>query len=107
MWSKKLHKASSAFDILNKQIKDSHKTQSLIRKLLTFISIANVTDKDINMALDLSWKDFEDAVHYAVAKSYNVDVIITNNKKDFEKNNISIMTPKEFLDSIENYKKNI
>ena len=95
------------FYILNKQIKDSYKTQSLIRKLLTFISIANVTDKEINMALDLSWKDFEDAVQYAVAKSNNVNVIITNNIKDFEKNDISIMTPKEFLDSIENYKKNI
>ena len=58
------------------------------------------------MALDLSWKDFEDAVQYAVAKSNNVNVIITNNMKDFEKNDISIVTPKEFLESIENNKKN-
>ncbi len=92
------------FYILNKQIKDSYKTQSLIRKLLTFISIANVTDKDINMALDLSWKDFEDALQYAVAKSNDIDVIITNNKKDFEKKDITIMSAKEFLDSIENNK---
>ena len=92
------------FYIINKQIKDSHKTQSLIRKLLTFISISNVTEKDINMALDMAWNDFEDAVQYSVAKSNNVDVIITNNKKDYEKNDISIMTAKEFLDSIENNK---
>lgn len=92
------------FYIINKQIKDSHKTQSLIRKLLTFISVSNVTDKDIEMALNMDWNDFEDAVQYAVAKSNNVDAIITNNKKDFEKNDISIMTAKEFLDSLENNK---
>ena len=90
------------FYIINKQTKDSLKTQSLIRKLLTFISISNVTEKEINMALDMAWIDFEDAVQYSVAKSNNVDVIITNNKKDYEKNDISIMTAKEFLDSIEN-----
>lgn len=90
------------FYIINKQTKDSLKTQSLIRKLLTFISISNVTEKEINMALDMAWNDFEDAVQYSVAKSNNVDVIITNNKKDYEKNDISIMTAKEFLDSIEN-----
>ncbi len=56
------------------------------------------------MALDLAWNDFEDAVQYSVAKSNNVDIIITNNKKDYEKNDISIMTAKEFLDSIENNK---
>lgn len=56
------------------------------------------------MALDMSWNDFEDAVQYAVAKSNNVDVIITNNKKDFEKNAISIMTPEEFLDYLEKNK---
>ena len=56
-----------------------------------------VSDTTISTALALRWKGFEDAVQFAAAKESNIDFIITWNKADFEANDISCMTPTEFV----------
>ena len=68
--------------------------------MLKFLTILDVGKKDIETALSLQWKDFEDAVQYAVALSNNVDFIISRNSKDFESNEIPVLSPKEFLELI-------
>ena len=44
-----------------KELKDTFEAQDRIRGLLTFFSVLNVTEQDIRAALDMRWKDFEDA----------------------------------------------
>ncbi len=56
--------------------------------------------KSIKSAFSLKWNDTEDALQYVIAKKNLVDIIITNNKKDFECTDIEIMTAQEFLDSL-------
>ena len=85
---------------IRKELQDSYAAQEKVRDLMIIITILDVTQRDIAKALDLQWKDFEDAVQYAVALSHDVDIIITRNKKDFERNDIPVMTPGEFLQTV-------
>lgn len=77
---------------------DSYKVQDMLADLLNYIDIISVSEKDITAALKMRWKDFEDAVQYSVALANDVDCIVTNNVKDFEKAEIDIMTPTDFLE---------
>lgn len=89
--------ATDIFYIINKQIKDSRRTQATIQDLLKIVHIASTTENDILYALELSWNDFEDAVQYSVALSNGADYIISYNKKDYSNSKIPVFTPSEFL----------
>ena len=86
--------------ITSKNIKDAQATRNLLNQMLKTIHISAVTEDDIKNALHLSWKDFEDAVQFAVASSYEMDGIITRNKDDFHQAEINVWSPQEFLDII-------
>ena len=88
------------FYVARKAWHNSFAAQQVISDLMDFLTILEVGKEDIEMALSLHWKDFEDAVQYAVALSNNVDFIISRNSKDFESQVIPVLTPKEFLNSI-------
>ena len=88
------------FYVVRKALHNSYAAQRIIYDLFSFITILNVGKEDIEMALSLNWKDFEDAVQYSVALSNNVDYIISRNSKDFESQMIPVLSPKEFLNLI-------
>lgn len=44
-----------------------------------------------------NFKDLEDGFQYFTAKENNINIIITRNQKDFKVDDISILTPKQFL----------
>lgn len=71
---------------------------SLIRKLLTVVQIAGVSGETIERALNLEWKDFEDAVQFAAAEQANAMCLVTRNTADYENTEISVMTPELFLE---------
>ena len=85
---------------LNREFRNSFKAQEQIRELMKIVSILTVSEQDIRTALDMRWKDFEDAVQYAVALSNRVDAVISRNVRDFEGHEIPVMTPDEFLTMI-------
>lgn len=88
------------FYVVRKSWHNTFAAQHVISEMLKFLTILEVGKKDIETALSLQWKDFEDAVQYAVALSNNVDFIISRNGKDFESNEIPVLSPKEFLELI-------
>lgn len=71
--------------------------QKIFEDLFSYIVIIPTDENATKMALRLQWKDFEDAIQYTTAISNNVDIIITNNIKDFENPIIPVITPEEFL----------
>lgn len=75
----------------------SYETQDKIRMLYNVIHFLPVTDSDIDDALNLRWIDFEDAVQYSVAKNNDIDMIITRNVKDYQRSEIPIYTPSDFV----------
>lgn len=68
-----------------------------LRKLRYLISILSTDEKIIDLALDSSFIDFEDAIQYYTAKSHEINFIITRNKKHYKKSEISVCTAEEYL----------
>lgn len=75
------------------------KAYVLLSKLRQIISIAAITDQEVSAALDIQWKDFEDALQYHAAASVGCEAIITRNISDYVETSISVYTPAEFLEN--------
>jgi predicted nucleic acid-binding protein len=83
--------------ITQKMYKDKQKTIDLMKKILTVVSIATITENTIYQALDVAWNDFEDSVQYIVGESISADYIVTRNVNDFNNSAIKIVTPEQFI----------
>lgn len=88
------------FYLLSKYLgeKEARKKIKLFRSIINIIPIDG---KVIDLGLNSNIKDFEDSIQYFASKNEGVDIIITRNKKDYPKGTISIMTPAEFLKTID------
>lgn len=54
----------------------------------------------LERAVNMKWKDFEDAVQSAMAESVHADYIITRNLKGFTQSKVMAFTPSELLAKI-------
>lgn len=79
---------------------DRNNKFQLLKALRLKISIINVDEKIIDLALKKGNNDFEDTVQYFAAISAGTDVIITRNKKDYIQSDIPVLTPGEFLNTL-------
>jgi len=87
--------------IANRTIKDKQTVKNLLKRLLEIVNIATVSSKEIEMALELEWNDFEDSVQYAVAYISDMDILITRNIDDYKQSDILINTPGQILSNCE------
>lgn len=85
-----------------KNLKNHQTVRGLFKDLFEFVGVVKVTDKDIHAAFALDWKDFEDSVQYAVAKSNNFDGIVTRNMEGFTDDAVKIFTPEEICAHVKN-----
>jgi len=69
----------------------------LLKNLRSFVSIIEIGEDEIDLALNSTFPDFEDAVQYFAAISAKADVIITRNIKDYKQANIPVLTAEQFL----------
>lgn len=88
--------------IAYQEIRDKAKVKDLLKTLLQIIHVTDVSEKNIQSALNSDWSDFEDSVQNSVAESHGYDTIITRNKGDYRKSTLQIFSPKEFLEEIKN-----
>ena len=63
--------------------------------LRNFIEVCSVDSSDVNSSYEANWKDFEDGVQYFSAIRYGVDYLVTRNVKDFEENDLKVITVDE------------
>lgn len=84
--------------LLSKEM-NSQKTIFLLKELRSMTKLIPLDEKIMDDAINSNWKDFEDALQYFSALEYNLSHIITQNKKDFGRSKLVIMTPAEFLAS--------
>ena len=68
-----------------------------IDDLCKMLLISSIDRNVILNAISLRPIDFEDAVQYVSATSFNPDVIITRDKKGYSAIGIPVMTPAEFV----------
>ena len=75
-------------------------TLTLLGQLKQITHVSAVRDAEIQLALDSTFKDFEDAIQHFSAKSESdVTAIVTRNKTDYLHSEIPVLSPDEFLAS--------
>ena len=83
-------------------MKDRDAVRDLLKRLLMIVSVAAVSEWEIQNALNLAWGDFEDSVQYSVALLNEMDGIVTRNPSDYQDANIRIWLPEQALELFAN-----
>lgn len=65
---------------------------------MELVDVLDVTGRDVREALRTDATDFEDELICVCAKRWEMDYIITRNKKDFVHCAVDSMTPEAFLE---------
>jgi len=78
--------------------------EKVIGKLMQLITVTEVltTDRDVIIkALNSNFKDFEDALqNHSAELNGQIDLIVTKNIKDFKNSSLGVMTPGNYLKTI-------
>lgn len=82
--------------IMRKQLTPDQ-IEEVFRKLNLIFEFADLGSAVLERAVNMKWKDFEDAVQSATAESVHADYIITRNLKDFSQSKVMAFTPAELL----------
>lgn len=88
--------------IAERQMKDHTAVKNLLKRLLMVVSIAAVSEQEIQNAIKLDWPDFEDSVQYSVAFLNEMDGIVTRNPTDYQNSDIQIWLPEQVLEVLSN-----
>ena len=80
-----------------RQLRDKGMVRKLMKELLTIVSVASVSEQEIENALILEWNDFEDSVQYSAAYLQEMDGIVTRNPNDYKEAKIKVWKPEELL----------
>lgn len=95
--------ASAVTDIyylIYRQLKDKGLAKELLKELFKIVSVASVTEQEIQKAMELEWKDFEDSVQYSVALLQEMNGIVTRNPSDYGDSEIPVWLPERVLELI-------
>ena len=92
---------SNLYYVLRK-FESHNKVISRLDSLSKILGILNVEELTIKNALASGFPDFEDSIQYFSAISNKkIDAIITRNTKDYKNSEIPVMTPGDFLISLQ------
>lgn len=84
--------------ILRKQI-GKQKAKQALSGIRTISKVCESGEKEIDLSLVSSMKDFEDSFQYYTALNNSAAIIITRNPKDFTNSVIPIMSAEEYIKS--------
>lgn len=87
---------ASIMYILRKEL-TSDKIEEVYHKLCLIFEFADFSSSILSKAVEMNWKDFEDAVQSATAEQIHADYIITRNVRDFTRSKVVAFTPTELL----------
>lgn len=93
------HSITTLFYLIRKD-KSAAEARATITNLLQFIKIAPVDQSTIEQALNLDYRDYEDAVQMISAVQCKADCLITRNIKDYQPALLPIAQPVDFLSTL-------
>lgn len=85
----------TTIDYLIAKEHNREKAKTEVSKLLGIFHICSVNKQVLQLSLNSTFKDFEDAVQFYSGVSSNVDSIVTRNTKDYQADELSVYTPDE------------
>ena len=98
--------AKSATDIYYLTHRCTHSDKESRIKLIKLLTIVNMLDSkadDIYNAIPSLVSDFEDAVMIETAARSQMDCIVTRNKKDYAKSSVTVYSPEQFIEILEQF----
>jgi predicted nucleic acid-binding protein len=90
------HSVTTLFYLIKKD-RSSAEAKATITNILQFMKVAAVDQSTIEQALNLDYRDFEDAVQMISAVQCKADCLITRNIKDYQPPLLSVLQPVDFL----------
>lgn len=87
---------TNSFYIISK-LKGKPTALSSLKKIRKIFSLSEVNEKVVDKALKSAFSDFEDAIQYYSALESKVNFLVTRNKKDYDGDKITIISPEELL----------
>lgn len=93
------HSLTTLFYLIQKG-KSSAEARATITNLLQFIKVAPVDQSTLEQALNLDFKDYEDAVQMISAVQCKADCLVTRNTKDYQPALLPVMQPVDFLGTL-------
>ena len=90
------HSVTTLFYLIAKD-KSPEQARVTLTSLLQFLKIAPVDQNTIEQALNLPYRDFEDAVQMMAALQVHTDYFLTRNVRDFQPAPMDVIQPVELL----------
>ena len=87
---------SNVYYILRKLL-GIQKSKEALRKLKSLVKVISVEEKEVDLALNSKFSDFEDALQYYTAMRHGIKILLTRNIKDYKEREIIVQTPEEFI----------
>jgi predicted nucleic acid-binding protein len=94
------HTFNTIYYVLRKEFSIS-KRYTLIEELRSVFGVAPVTQRIIDRALKLRWRDFEDAIQHEAAIESGCDAIVSRNRSDFQESELPVLSPIQLLESLD------
>jgi hypothetical protein len=94
-----VHSITTLFYLFQKD-RSSAEARATITNLLQFIKIAPIDQGTIEQALNLDYRDYEDAVQMISAVQCKADGLITRNVKDYQPALLPVWKPVDFLSTL-------
>ncbi|MEP0366385.1 MAG: PIN domain-containing protein [Cyclobacteriaceae bacterium] len=92
---------SNIYNVTRKSL-GHKKSIGVIALLIETIEIIGTNKQGILHALDSGFSDFEDGIQHATALSVEgIEAIVTRNVKDYKKSKIAVITPSDFVKTID------
>lgn len=95
-----VHVSSLTFSNLHYLLSRLYSNSESRRLLGTFkilVKVLAVDDKIIELVLNSTFKDFEDAIQYYTAAENRINILLTRNLKDYKAARITVMTAEDYL----------
>ena len=90
------HSVTTLFYLVSKD-QSPASARVILTSLMQFLKIASVDHAVIEAALNMPYKDFEDAVQMVSAMQCKADFLVTRNIKDYQPAPVTVIQPVELL----------
>lgn len=83
--------------LAHRQTHSDKNTRGILTKLLALFHLLDTSAMDVRNAISVGVSDFEDAVMIETAVRSGMDCIVTRNTRDYDKAQIPVYTPADFI----------
>jgi predicted nucleic acid-binding protein len=90
------HSVTTLFYLIKKD-RSTAEAKATITNILQLMKVAAVDQNAIEQALNLDYRDFEDAVQMIAAMQCKADCLITRNIRDYQPQLLAVLQPVDFL----------